>query len=118
MRKLRRSANKATRLFSGRGLIAAHLVHGRANVIALIVLVIVAGLGAWWYFAPDTLPTIIKQQLPISAKSNPTLYRWRDAKGGLHITDTPPTDRPFETVHYDPKTNVVPTVVPPKGSIR
>jgi hypothetical protein len=91
MRKLRRSANKATRLFSGRGLIAAHLAHGRANVIALIVLVIAAGVGAWWYFAPDTLPGIVKQQLPVSAKSNPLLYRWHDAKGGLHITDVPPT---------------------------
>jgi hypothetical protein len=118
MRKLRRSANKATRLSSGRGLIAAHFVHGRANVIALIFLVVVAALGAWWYFAPDSLPVLLKQQLPVSAKSNPVLYRWRDTKGDLHITDVPPTDRPYEILHYDPKTNVVPTVVPPKGSIR
>jgi hypothetical protein len=93
-------------------------MHGRANVIALIVLFIVAGLGAWWYLAPDTLPSIVKRQLPMSAKSNPTLYRWHDDKGGLHVTDVAPTDRPFETLHYDPKTNVVPTVVPPKGAIR
>ena len=118
MRKLRRSANNGARPFSGRGVIAAHFAHGRANVFVLVLLVIVAGLGAWWYFAPDTLPAIVKQQLPVSAQSNPILYRWRDPKGGLHITDVPPTDRPYETVHYDPKTNVVPTVVPPKGSIR
>jgi hypothetical protein len=93
-------------------------MHGRANVIALIVLFIVAGLGAWWYLAPDTLPSIVKRRLPMSAKSNPTLYRWHDDKGGLHVTDVAPTDRPFETLHYDPKTNVVPTVVPPKGAIR
>lgn len=95
-----------------------HAVRGRANVIVLILLVAAAGVGAWWYFAPDTLPVIVKQQLPVSEKSNPVLYRWHDAKGGLHVTDVPPTDRPFETLHYDPKTNVVPTVVPPKGTIR
>jgi hypothetical protein len=93
-------------------------MHGHVNVITMTLLVIVAGVGAWWYFAPDTLPAVVKQQLPVSAKSNPTLYRWRDDKGGLHVTDVPPTDRPFETLHYDPKTNVVPTVVPPKGTIR
>lgn len=36
------------------------------------------------------------------------LYKWRDDKGRLHVTDQPPPDRPYETVRYDPKTNVVP----------
>ena len=88
------------------------------TALALVVVIAAAGVAAWWYVAPDTMPALVKQQLPVSARSNPTLYRWKDAKGGLHITDVPPTDRPYETLHYDPNTNVVPTVVPPAGTIR
>ena len=88
------------------------------TALALAIVIGAAGIGAWWYVAPDTMPAIVKQQLPVSAKSNPTLYRWKDAKGALQITDVPPTDRPYETLHYDPNTNVVPTVVPPKDTIR
>ncbi len=91
---------------------------GRANVFVLFLLAVVAAVGAWWYFAPDTMPTLVRHQLPVSAKSNPTLYKWKDAKGGVHITDVAPTDRPFETLKYDPNTNVVPTVVPPGGTVR
>jgi hypothetical protein len=88
------------------------------TALALVVVVAAAGVIGWWYVAPDSMPPFVKQQLPVSAKSNPNLYRWKDAKGGLHVTDTPPTDRPYETLHYDPNTNVVPTVVPPKDEIR
>jgi hypothetical protein len=59
------------------------------------------------------MPDAVRRQLPVSARANPGLYRWRDDKGRPHVTDTPPTDRPYETLKYDPKTNVVPTVVPP-----
>lgn len=79
----------------------------------LLVLVALAAGYAWWYFAPDTLPEFARKELPMSARANPVLYRWRDAKGQPHVTDVPPTDRPYETLHYDPRTNVVPTVVPP-----
>ena len=41
------------------------------------------------------------------------LYKWRDAKGGLHVTDTPPADRPYEIVRYDPNANVLPKGVAP-----
>ena len=88
------------------------------TALALIVVVAAAGVGAWWYAAPDSMPALIRQQLPVSAKSNPTLYRWKDARGALHVTDVPPPDRPYETLHFDPNTNVVPTVVPPKDAIR
>jgi hypothetical protein len=85
---------------------------GRVWPLMLIVLLLLGG-AAWWYFAPDTMPEVLRQQLPVSARSNPVLYRWRDAKGQQHVTDTPPADRPYETLHYDPRTNVVPSVVPP-----
>jgi hypothetical protein len=89
-----------------------HAATGRA-LIPLLVLALLAGVGAWWYLAPDTLPTFVKAQMPASPKSNPVLYKWRDANGGLHVTDTPPSDRPYETVHYDPNANVLPKGVAP-----
>ena len=88
------------------------------TALALVVVAATGGIAAWWSIAPDTLPALVKQQLPVSSRSNPLLYRWKDAKGGVHVTDAPPTDRPFETLHYDPNANVVPTVVPPKDTIR
>jgi hypothetical protein len=82
-------------------------------LIAVVLFLIVAATGAWWYFAPETLPAIVKAQLPASPKSNPVLYKWRDAKGGLHVTDTPPTDQPYEVVRYNPDANVLPKGVAP-----
>jgi len=79
----------------------------------LILLALLAGAGAWWYFAPDTLPAFVRAQLPASPKSAPALYKWRDAKGHVHYTDTPPADRSYETVRYDPNANVLPKGVAP-----
>ena len=85
---------------------------GRAWPFVLLVIALLAGY-AWWYYAPDTIPDALRKQLPLSERSNPTLYKWRDDKGRWNVTDTAPTDRPYETLKYDPKTNVVPSVVPP-----
>jgi hypothetical protein len=90
---------------------------GRAWPV-LLLLVALAAAYAWWYFAPDTLPDVIRKQLPASARANPVLYKWRDAKGHWNVTDTPPSDRPYETLRYDPKANVVPSVVPPPPPAR
>jgi len=85
---------------------------GRVWPLVLLVLALTSGY-AWWYLAPDTLPDAIRTELPKSERSNPVLYKWKDAKGRWNVTDKPPTDRPYETLRYDPKTNVVPTVMPP-----
>ena len=85
---------------------------GRVWPFFLIVLAMAAGFG-WWYVAPDTLPDAVRKLLPVSERANPVLYKWQDAKGRWHATDTPPADRPYETLKYDPRTNVVPSVVPP-----
>ncbi len=79
----------------------------------MLVLIAALAVAAWWYLAPDTLPDELRKLLPVSARSNPVLYRWRDDKGRTHVTDAAPTDRPYETLKYDPRTNVVPSVVPP-----
>lgn len=51
--------------------------------------------------------------MPESPNANPPLYEWRDAHGRLHVTDTPPPDRPYKTLHFDPKANVLPPGVAP-----
>jgi len=79
----------------------------------VLVLLALLSVAALWYLAPDTLPDDLRKLLPASARSNPALYRWRDDKGRPHVTDTPPTDRPYQTIKFDPRTNVVPSVVPP-----
>ena len=81
---------------------------GRASIALMIVLGLVAGLGVWWYFAPRSMPDWLARSIPASPSLGPPLYKWRDDKGRLHVTDQPPADRPYETVRYDPKTNVVP----------
>lgn len=86
-------------------------MRGRGLIAVLILLALAA--VAWWYFAPDTLPAQIRALAPPSPKANPILYKWHDAKGRLQITDVPPKDRPFETLHVNPNVNVVPSVVPP-----
>lgn len=86
---------------------------GGASSWLLGALALTAAALAWWYYLPDTLPAPLKSIAPVSPKAAPALYKWRDAKGGLHVTDVPPADRPYETVRYDPNVNVVPNVLPP-----
>ncbi|MBS0557664.1 MAG: DUF4124 domain-containing protein [Proteobacteria bacterium] len=90
---------------------ANSLARGRA-LLAFVVLLALAA-AAWWYFAPHTLPGFVQRNLPQSPTSNPPLYEWRDAQGHLHVTDVPPTDRPYKTVHFDPNANVLPKGVAP-----
>jgi hypothetical protein len=74
----------------------------------LVVLALAAALFAWWRLAPETLPGFAQALVPRSPEANPPLYKWRDAAGAWHVTDSPPQDRPYETVVVDPETNVVP----------
>ena len=90
---------------------ATHSTLNRQNgkVVLSIIVVLLAAAVAWWYAAPHTLPTVVQSVLPKSPNAtSPDVYKWRDAKGRLQLTSTPPTDRPYETLHYDPKLNVVP----------
>lgn len=74
---------------------------------------LIAAAACWWYAAPQTLPAAVRAALPASPNTPPAVYKWRDAKGRLQFTSTAPADRPYETLHYDPKLNVVPSVTPP-----
>ena len=84
-------------------------MRGRAGIAFLLIVAIAATGAAWWYFAPQTMPDWVARKVPGSPSLGPPLYKWRDAKGRLQVTDTPPADRPYETVRYDPNTNVVPS---------
>jgi hypothetical protein len=84
-------------------------MRGRAGAVFLLILAIAAAGGAWWYFAPQTMPGWIARKVPGSPSLGPPLYKWRDAKGRLQVTGTPPVDRPYETVRYHPDTNIVPS---------
>jgi hypothetical protein len=85
---------------------------GRAGVLFLVLLAVAAAGGAWWYYAPQSMPGWLAHKIPSSPSLGPPLYKWRDAQGRLHVTDTPPADRPYETVRYDPNANVVPSTSP------
>lgn len=93
--------------------IGATTMRGGAALPWLLLMGLVAATLAWWYIAPQTMPDVLRGALPASPRAAPVLYRWRDAKGGVHVTDTPPADRPYEAVRYDPNVNVVPSVLPP-----
>jgi len=84
--------------------------HGKSVVWALVIVAI--GAAAWWYFLPQTLPAPIRAALPASPNAHAQVYKWRDAKGRLQLTSTPPADRPYETVEYDPNLNVLPSAAP------
>ena len=87
----------------------SHGAHGRASFVFSLVLVLIAAVAAWWYFAPASMPSWLARSVPASPKLGPPLYKWRDDKGRLHVTDQPPADRAYETVRFDPNTNVVPS---------
>ncbi|HVJ61637.1 MAG TPA: DUF4124 domain-containing protein [Tahibacter sp.] len=93
---------------------------GRAWLWLLAALA--AGAVGWWYYAPQTLPTALRHAAPVSPsadRASPPLYKWRDDAGRLNVTDVPPTGgRKYETVRYDPDTNVVPGYRAPNADPR
>lgn len=82
---------------------------GRASVPLLFLAALAAAGFAWWYLAPETMPSWLTRPMLSAEREGRPLYKWRDDKGRLHVTDVPPKDRPYETVRYDPDTNVVPS---------
>jgi Domain of unknown function (DUF4124) len=98
---------------SGASRIVGRPNRAEGKALPWLLLIVAAAAVAWWYFAPHTLPDAISSIVPASPKSNPTLYKWKDDKGQLHVTDKPPSDRPYEAVKYDPNTNVMPSPVKP-----
>lgn len=90
------------------------LSHARGRALLWLLLALLAGAAAWWYFAPQTMPEAIQRQIPRRLNPNPPLYEWHDEKGRLHVTDKPPENRPYTTLHFNPNVNVIPST-PPKA---
>lgn len=89
-----------------------HLLAGTA-----IALVIGAGV-AWQQRTPPrdaALAPGLAPPAPATDTPAPTLYKWRDDQGVWNYTDTPPPDRPYETITGTPNVNSVPSVVPDGG---
>lgn len=75
----------------------------------LATLAVQAAVLAWyWYANPEALPQEWRRANPHSRDYTPTLYRWKDAGGATQLTDTPPRDRPYETIRVEPAQNTVP----------
>lgn len=96
------------------------VVKGFVKLLVVLALIVVA---IWW-FKPEWLPWNSRKlvvgathekelALPPPASAAPKLYRWKDAQGREHASDKPPTDGSvYETVQYDPDTNVIPAPQP------
>lgn len=56
--------------------------------------------------APD------RPQEPADPAQGPKIYAWKDDQGRWHYTDTPPSDRPYQTRQYREDVNVVPAYTP------
>lgn len=83
--------------------------------LLLLLALIGTAIWAWWTYAPDSVPAVLREQLPVAVPAaSPVLYKWKDAQGRWNVTDQPPAGRPYEIVRVDPNTNVLPAGVPPE----
>ena len=82
---------------------------GAVPMWVLIGLGLLGGLGLYWYTTPREAPSWARGWLPGSPDPNKPLYRWQDRYGREHITDKPPTGRPYDVVIHPYNTNVVPS---------
>ena len=91
------------------------------KVFLAIVLLAVAA-GAYYVYRNPTVVSPLVEDTPLESIVRDTLgttrvYKWRDAKGTVHITDEPPSEgTEFEKLEYQNDANVVPSV--PKKTIK
>jgi hypothetical protein len=90
-----------------------------SKLFVFSMLAIVLGAGAWWMVPPSAKADLAKKWRgpePTSTQSGPstagapvqtTIYRWRDAQGQTHFSNTPPKNQKYETVTYRNDSNVV-----------
>ncbi|MCB1560768.1 MAG: DUF4124 domain-containing protein [Xanthomonadales bacterium] len=99
---------------------------GAIRTLLWLLLAAAAAFGAVLYFAPQHLPAPVHELVfgkpldprddPASPDYAPAVYRWTDASGVVHLSDSPPEGRPYETVRVRHDTNIVPS--PGSGSDR
>ena len=85
------------------------------KVLLVIVLVAVAA-GAYYIYRNPTVVSPLVEGTPLESTVRETLgttrlYKWRDDKGTVHITDKPPPEgTKFEKLEYQNDANVVPSL--------
>lgn len=82
---------------------------------AILAGTVVGGIAGWWAMGHPGYETTEQAlaRLQASQKTRaPALYRWRDDQGVLHLTDTPPKGRKYETVALREDVNIVPMATP------
>lgn len=93
------------------------------SVAKLFLLALFAFFGvvvAWWFLPPAIQAEISKKIRPQSAKASEKqaertgsapvqtrVYRWRDASGQQHFSNSPPKDQKYDVLHYRNDANVV-----------
>ena len=71
--------------------------------LGLLVLAIVLGVAAWWWFSHE-MPrrererAVAAEAAARQAERANSLYRWRDANGVLQVTEQPPKGRRYERI--------------------
>ena len=82
---------------------------------AVLAGAVILGAVVWWQMGHPGYETPAQKRARIAEiervstyGGGPQLYKWRDAKGVLQITDTPPKGRKYELVTVRQDMNVVP----------
>jgi hypothetical protein len=82
---------------------------------AVILGVLVLGGVAWWqlghpgYETPEQKHARVEKiEHDRTYGGGPTLYKWRDARGVLQVTNEPPKGRKYEEVQIRQDQNVIP----------
>jgi hypothetical protein len=74
-----------------------------------VLLGVAGGIGVAWWLSRES-PEDAHAKTARAAKANaaraadarPSLYRWRDDAGELHVTQTPPKKRRYERISTEP----------------
>lgn len=78
----------------------------------LIILGVIVVAGYMGYQDPQVRSWFVRQTTHVLPKSatEQTVYRWRDAHGEWHVSDTPPDNGiKYQTVRYPTNANVIPS---------
>lgn len=79
---------------------------------AVLAGLLAGGLGGWWVQRESPEKQRVKAERAQRAAAaqaedaRPALYRWQDANGTVHYTDTPPRGRDYERVDREPRAGI------------
>lgn len=91
-----------------------------AKFFLLGIIALVAILAVWWFMPPAVQADLTKKFQPQSEQSaktqaastgnapvQTTVYKWKDANGQQHFSNTPPKDQKYQEIQYRNDANVV-----------